>query len=63
MIERHDVDAALLQALKPLGAIGGMHHLEAEPRQAAVDQPGQAFVVVDVQQRGHRGTHEAAGGT
>ena len=54
---------ALLQALQPLGGIGGMHHLEAEPRQAAVDQPGQAFIVVDVQQCRHRWTHGAAGGT
>ncbi len=63
LIERDDVDAALAQALQPGGAANGMHHLEAEPRQTAVDQAGEPFVVVDVQQRGHRGTHGAAGGT
>ena len=38
----------------PCVAAGGVHDLEAEPRQAAVDQPGQRRVVVDIQQRGRR---------
>ena len=52
LIERDDVDAALRQAFEPLLAARGMHDVEAEPRQAAVDQPGQRRVVVDIQQRG-----------
>ena len=63
LIERDNVDAALLQPLQPLCAAGRMHHLEAEPRQAAVDQPGQRRVVVDVQQRGRGRGHVAAAGT
>ena len=58
-----DVDAALLQPLQPLGAANRMHHLDTEPRQAAVDQPGQRRVVVDVKQRGHARVHVAAAGT
>ena len=63
LIERDGIDAALLQAIQAVGAVGGMNDLEAEPRQAAIDQPGQPGVVVDVQQCGRRGGHVAAGGT
>ena len=62
LIERDDVDAALLQPLEPLRAAGRMHDLEAEPRQAALDQPGQRRVVVDIKQRGRGRGHVAAGG-
>ena len=47
----------------PSLAARGMHDLEAEPRQAAIDQPRQRRVVVDIQQRGRRCGHVAAGGT
>ena len=63
LIERDDVDAALLQPLQPLRAADRMHHLEAEPRQAAVDQAGQRRVVVDIKQRGLGRVHVAAAGT
>ena len=63
MIERDDVDAALLQPIEPVLAARGMHDVEAEPRQAAVDQPGKRLVVVDIQQRGRRCGHVAACGT
>ncbi len=63
LIERDDVDAALTQPLQPFGAAVRMHHLDAEPRQAAVDQPGQRRIVVDVKQRGHGRGHVAAAGT
>ena len=63
LIERDGVDAALRQAVEAVLAIGGMHHLEAEPRQAAVDQPRQCGVVVDIQQCRRRLVHVAAGGT
>ena len=63
LIERDDVDAALLQAGQPLGAARGMHHLEAEPRQAAVDQPGEPRIIVDIEQCGHWSGHVAADGT
>ena len=63
LVERDGVDAALRQPVEALLAIGGMHDLEAEPRQAAVDQPGQRRVVVDIQQCRRRVGHVAAGGT
>ena len=50
LIERDDVDAALRQALETLLPARRMHDLEAEPRQAALDQPGERLVVVDIQQ-------------
>ncbi len=64
LVERDHVDAALLQPLQPLGAADRMDHLEPEPRQAAVDQPGQCRIVVDIEQRwlGRR-VHVAAAGT
>ena len=37
---------------KPARAARGMHDLEAEPRQAAVDQARKRVVVVDIEQRG-----------
>jgi hypothetical protein len=39
----------LLQAIETLGAISGVNDLETEPRQAAIDQPGQPLVIVDIQ--------------
>ena len=64
LIERDDVDAAVPEALEPLRAACGVNDLEAEPAQAAIDQPGEGLVVVDIQQRWHRSRfHVAAGGT
>ncbi len=63
LVERDDVDAALLQPVEPDLAAGGVDHIEAEPRQATVDQPGKRLVIVDIQQRGHRSGHVAACGT
>ncbi len=63
MIERDDVDAALREAIEPVCAAGRVDHLEAEPRQTALDQPGKAGVIVDIQERRRCGVHVAAGGT
>ena len=41
LVERDDVDAALLQPRQPLLAARRVDDLEAAPRQAAVDQPGE----------------------
>ena len=49
MVERYDVDAALLEAIEPLGTARRMNDPEAEPRQAAIDQPGKRLVIVDIQ--------------
>jgi hypothetical protein len=54
LVERDDVDAALLPADRALLAARRMDDLEAQPRQAALDQPGQRLVVVDIQQCGRR---------
>jgi hypothetical protein len=40
-----------------------MNDVEAEPRQTALDQPGERRVVVDIEQGRHRRVHMAAGGT
>ena len=40
-----------------------MDNLETSPRQAAVDQPGEGLVVIDIQQCRRRFVHMAAGGT
>ena len=63
MIERDDVDAALRDAIEPIGAARGMNDLEAEPRQPALDQPGHRLVIVDIQQCGRRVVHGTAAGT
>ena len=63
LVERDDVDTALLQPVEPVLAARRMHHVEAEPRQAAVDQPGQRVVVVDIQQCRLGIGHVAACGT
>ena len=57
------VEGALRQAFKALLAAGGMDDLEAEPRQAALDQPRKRGVVVDIQQGRRHGVHVAVGGT
>ena len=49
LVERDDVDTALLQPVEPVLAAARMDHVEAKPLQAAFDQPGQRVVVVDVQ--------------
>ncbi len=49
LIERDDVDAALFQAIEPLGTARCTNDVEAEPGQAAVDQPGKRLVIVDIQ--------------
>ena len=63
LVERNHIDAALRQPRQPLLAARRMDDLEARPRQAAVDQPGEARVVLDIQQCRRRGFHVAAGGT
>ena len=63
LVERDGVDAALRQPRQALLAAFGMHDLEAGTRQAAVDQPRQTGVVVDIQQCRRRWGHVAAGGT
>ena len=52
LVEGDDVDAALRQAVEPLLSARRMHDVQAEPRQAALDQPGERLVVVDIQERG-----------
>ena len=49
LVQRDDIDAAFLQALKAGFAIGCMDDVEACSRQATIDQPGQRLVVVDIQ--------------
>ena len=63
LIERDDVDAALLEKIEALRAARGVNDPEADPRQAAVDQPGKRRVIVDIKQCGHRRVHVAACGT
>ena len=63
LVERDDVDAALRQAIQPLGPATGMHDLQTEPRQTAFDQARERLVVVDIEQGGHLSIHRAAGGT
>ena len=63
LVERDDVDVALLQAIEPVSAARRMNDVETKSRHAAVDQPGQRFVIVDIKQRGHCGGHVAADGT
>jgi hypothetical protein len=63
LIERDGVDAALLQPFQTLRAARRALDLETEPRQAAIDQPRQRFVIVDVEQRGGRGGHVVPEGT
>ena len=63
LIERDDVDAALREPRQPLLAVRRVNDLEAGPRQAAIDQPGEAGVVVDIQQCRRGLVHVAAGGT
>ena len=63
LVKRDDVDTALLEPVKPVLAACRMHHVEAEPRQAAVDQPGQRLVIVDIQQCRLGIGHVAACGT
>ena len=48
LVERDHVDAALREAIEPVAAIRRVHDLEAEPRHAAIDQPGEGVIVVDV---------------
>ena len=56
-------DVVVPPTLQALLAARRVDDLEAGPRQAAVDQPGEAGVVVDIQQCRHRWFHVAAGGT
>ena len=63
LVERHDIDAALRQPRQSLVAARRMDDLEAGPRQATVDQPGQSLVVIDIQKGRRRFVHVAAGGT
>ena len=63
LVERNHIDTALRQPRQPLLAPRRVNDLEAGPRQAAVDQPGEAGVVVDIQQCRRRFVHVAAGGT
>ena len=49
LVERDDVDTALLQPVEPVLAAARHDHVEAKPLQAALDQPGQRAVVVDIQ--------------
>jgi hypothetical protein len=63
LVEGYDIDAALRQPRQPLVAARRMDDREPGPRQAAVDQPGQGVVVIDIQEgRGHL-VHMAAWGT
>ena len=63
LIECYNIDAALLQPIEPVRAARRMNDREAEPRQAALHQPGQRRVIVDIQQCRRRGVHVAACGT
>ena len=58
-----DIDAALRQPRQPLLAARRMDDLEARPRQAAVDQPGEAASSSIYSSVGVAGVHVAAGGT
>jgi hypothetical protein len=62
LIERNHVDAALRQTIEPLGSAASMHDLQPKPRQTAIDQARERFVVVDIKQRGRLSVHMAAGG-
>ena len=63
LIECDDVDTTLLQPIEPSHPTGGMDHVEAKLGQAAVDQPRQRLVIVDIEQRGRDSGHVAVCGT
>ena len=63
LIECDDVDAALREAVESFAAARRANDLEAEPRQAALNQPGECLVIVDIQERWHLRDHVAAVGT
>ena len=63
LIKRHDIDAALPDACQTARAVRRVIHSKSLPFQAALNQPCETGVVVNVQKQRCCGFHVLTGGT